>query len=207
MTTFLEKNGFYRLMTKFAWMVVLSILWLVCSIPLITIGASTAALHSITMKMVRDEEGTIVSGFFTALRRNLRQGILLTLFVSAWFMMIWANWNYTLGFSGYVRYLGGAMFALLLFVGLLTITVLFHVQARFAMSVKQTLLVSMRMALGCLPQSVALLLLAAVMLYACYVSAGLLCAFLAAGIGLYSYISSMLWRRTFATVLEQEDHV
>ena len=48
-----------RFLTKIADLMVLNILFCVTSIPLITIGASWTALYSVTLKMVRDEEGSV----------------------------------------------------------------------------------------------------------------------------------------------------
>lgn len=59
---------------NFLW---LSILWLVCSLPVVTIGASTTALYSITLKYVRNEEGYLTAAFFTAFRQNLKQGAII----------------------------------------------------------------------------------------------------------------------------------
>ena len=60
-------------------LIILNILFLVCSIPVITIGASFTALYSVTLKMVRNEESYIVSGFFHALKRNFLQSTFLWL--------------------------------------------------------------------------------------------------------------------------------
>ncbi len=50
----------------------LNILWFVCSLPVITAGASTTALFTITLKMVKNEEGNITKQFFSAFRSNFR---------------------------------------------------------------------------------------------------------------------------------------
>ena len=50
----------------------LNILWFLCCIPLFTIGASTTALFSVTLKMARNEEGNITAQFFAAFRDNFK---------------------------------------------------------------------------------------------------------------------------------------
>ena len=198
MNTFLGKNVFFRFMSKAAYLVFLSLLWLLCSLPIFTLGAATTALHTVTLKMVCDEEGSIIATFYQAFRRNFRQSTILWGIALAWLALIWIDWNYLINFTGPIRYLGGGIFAMLLFGGLLSIMALFPIQAYFDNSVHLTLLIAIRMALGHLPQAFALLVLTAVMLYACYTSAGLLCAFIVLGAGFHSYISSLLWRRTFS---------
>ena len=53
----------------------LNFFWLICSLPLVTIGASTAAAFSITLHMADDTEGYIVKPFFKAFKENLKKGI------------------------------------------------------------------------------------------------------------------------------------
>ena len=58
---------------------ILSVLWIVCSFPLFTMGASTIAMYTVTLKMVKNEEGAIIGNFFKAFRENFRQSIPVTL--------------------------------------------------------------------------------------------------------------------------------
>ncbi len=55
------------------------ILWLVCSLPLLTVGASTTALYYVIVKCVRHERGSLTKSFFRSFRDNFRQGTLLWL--------------------------------------------------------------------------------------------------------------------------------
>ena len=76
-------DGFiYRFISGFANLVLLSLCWLVCCIPLVTIGASCSALFSVCFKMTKDEDGHIVRQFFAAFRGNFRysgRGICISL--------------------------------------------------------------------------------------------------------------------------------
>lgn len=58
-------------------LIVLNFLWVVCSLPMVTIGASTTALHAVTQKYVSGEENGIVKPFFRAFRKDFRQSTLL----------------------------------------------------------------------------------------------------------------------------------
>lgn len=53
----------------------LSLLWLVCSLPIITIGASTAALYYTTLKMASNQEGYTCKSFLNSFKQNLKEGI------------------------------------------------------------------------------------------------------------------------------------
>ena len=69
-------NGFMRGLARSIDLIVLNILFLVCSLLFFTFGASLSALYSVTLKMVQNEEGYMVRGFFTAFRENLKYGMI-----------------------------------------------------------------------------------------------------------------------------------
>ncbi|MCD8090738.1 MAG: DUF624 domain-containing protein [Clostridiales bacterium] len=56
--------------TLIADLMILSMLWAVCSIPLITIGASTTALFYVTTRQISHREGYISRDFFRSFRQN-----------------------------------------------------------------------------------------------------------------------------------------
>lgn len=70
-------SPFYRFIVKFFDVIKLNFLWLVFSLPIITIGASTVAAMSVALKMVDEEEGYIGRSFVKAFKENWKQGSLL----------------------------------------------------------------------------------------------------------------------------------
>ncbi len=72
-------NLFGRFLYLVGDIVTLHVLWVVCSLPIVTIGASTTALYYSCMKRIRTDEGTISRNFFHAFRQNFRQSTLLWL--------------------------------------------------------------------------------------------------------------------------------
>lgn len=51
------------------------ILWLVCSLPVVTIGASSSAMYYVVVKCVRHERGRILRSFFSAFRSAFLQSL------------------------------------------------------------------------------------------------------------------------------------
>ena len=49
------------------------ILWLLCSLPILTLGPATTALYYATVKSIRHERGQLTKVFFAGFRRNFRQ--------------------------------------------------------------------------------------------------------------------------------------
>ena len=57
----------------------LSALWLICSIPIFTIGASTTALYYASLKILSGEETYVTKDFFRSFKQNFKQATLLWL--------------------------------------------------------------------------------------------------------------------------------
>lgn len=69
-----------QVLFKFCCACSLNLLWLICSLPIVTVGASTTALYSVTIKLIRDAESTsIVRQFFDSFRANFKQATQLWL--------------------------------------------------------------------------------------------------------------------------------
>ena len=69
-------------------LVVLSLLWAVCSLPLVTLGASCAALYDTAVSVLRQKNGTPFSRFFPVFRRELKEGVLSTLLCAGGLLVI-----------------------------------------------------------------------------------------------------------------------
>ena len=62
-------NVIVRALNKICDMVCLNILWLICCIPVITIGASTTALYTIMLKMVKMKKAIYSEDFSGHLKK------------------------------------------------------------------------------------------------------------------------------------------
>lgn len=74
-------SPFYRTMGKIGDLVFANVLWLLCSLPIITAGASTLGLFSVVNKMAAKEDYTVRTDFFKAFKRDFKQGTALWLVV------------------------------------------------------------------------------------------------------------------------------
>ena len=70
-----------RFLGKVADMMILNLLVLICSIPIITMGASLTAMHYVALKVVREEESYITKDFFRSFKMNFKQATKLWLVV------------------------------------------------------------------------------------------------------------------------------
>lgn len=143
-----------RFLTKIADLMVLNILFCVTSIPLITIGASWTALYSVTLKMVRDEEGSVSRSYFRSFRQNFRQATLLWLGVLVVLALLVLDIRVLNGMAGGTApgllRVGVEILALL---GIMVLQYLFPSLARFEASLADTLKNACMMALAHLPKT------------------------------------------------------
>lgn len=123
----------------------LSVLWILCSIPIITIGASTTAYYSVMLKLVSGEESYIGRSFFKAFKDNFK--------VSTIVWIIMGIIGGIISFSVYIVYIAGKMgsdlfymmpFYLVTFlVYMMTFNFAFPYIAKFIDSVGRTLYISL----------------------------------------------------------------
>lgn len=143
-----------RFLTKIADLMVLNILFCVTSIPLITIGASWTALYSVTLKMVRDEEGSVSRSYFRSFRQNFRQATMLWLGVLVVLALLVLDIRVLNGMAGGTApgllRVGVEILALL---GIMVLQYLFPSLARFEASLADTLKNACMMALAHLPKT------------------------------------------------------
>ncbi len=68
---------FFGIMSRLGDLVILNILFLICCIPVVTIGASVSAMYAVTKKMAEEKEGYIFKSFFKAFKENFRQSTVI----------------------------------------------------------------------------------------------------------------------------------
>lgn len=79
-----EDSPVTRFLSCFIDLILLNVFWVIGCIPVVTIGASTAALYDMTLRMALHEEINVCSGFFKRWFHHLKKGTLLfVLFLAA----------------------------------------------------------------------------------------------------------------------------
>ena len=96
MKFFSYESKFSQLLLKLCYACYLNLLWFVCSLPIVTIGASTTALYYCCLKIVRDQDNHIGAMFFRAFRNNFKQATVL------WLILLGAG--LFLAGDGYILY-------------------------------------------------------------------------------------------------------
>lgn len=76
-------SKFGRFFLKLSYACCLNFLWLICSLPVFTIGASTTALYYTSFKIAKDEGSFITTMFFRSFRQNFKQATIIWLIMLA----------------------------------------------------------------------------------------------------------------------------
>ena len=81
-------------------LILAGLLWLLCSLPIFTIGASSTALYYAVCKCVRHNRGSLTPTFFHGFRSNFKQATLIWLLFLLW-LVIGAADAYAIRLMGY----------------------------------------------------------------------------------------------------------
>lgn len=146
-------NPLMQFLTRIADLIILNLLFLFTSLTVVTIGASWTALYTVTLKMVRDEEGAIVRSYFHAFRQNFRQATLLWLAVLSLIVVMVLD-MFILGraFDSPVTLMRIPLEILVLLI-LMVLQYLFPYLAQFDASIKETVRNACLLALANLPKT------------------------------------------------------
>ena len=125
-------------LSKVADIMILNVLFIIFSIPIVTIGASFSAAYYMGFKMVKNEETYIVRGFWKAFKENFKQATIM------WIVILLVSG--LLGLDYRIMYQSGIVFPdwikiavmAVTFVLLLGLSFVFPLQARFVNSIKNT---------------------------------------------------------------------
>ncbi len=186
-----------RTLNRMADLMWLNILTMVCSIPLITVGASFTALHYMALKIIRDEEGYITRGFFKSFRENFRQSTVIWLILVAMMAALWGDY-YLIVRQG--MELGNVHRMLIMVIGVFTLftgVMIFPVQAKFANPIRVTIRNSFIVAVLQFPKTFLMILLSAFPVVLIYISWRLIPIAFLFGFSLPAVLSAALYNKSF----------
>ena len=70
------ENPFIQFLVRVGDLMILNVLFILCSAPVVTLGASLTALHRVTQNMLFEQEEPLLKAFFRAFRQNFKQSTL-----------------------------------------------------------------------------------------------------------------------------------
>lgn len=130
---------------------ILSILWLVCCLPVITIGASTTAMFYVSFRLLAGEEEGCFRDFFRSFQENFRQATLLWLAALLLGAFLGLDLYFYLMWSAAGEWIGTGLFAILAAATVLYLCVMLYLfpyvarfRCTFRTAVRNTAYLSLR---------------------------------------------------------------
>lgn len=135
-------NKFFSFATKLAELMWLNVLTILCSLPIITVGAAFTAMHRVLVDIYRDEENKITRVFFSSFKKNFWQATKIWLVYLVFYAVLLVDyWALKTLENDTLRYLN-LLLPVLVFISALSLSWVFVMQSRYTLSMKDTLVFS-----------------------------------------------------------------
>ncbi len=157
---FFDQEGpVFVFLSKMADMAILNLLFLVCCLPVFTIGAALTGLAYVTLKMNEGEEGYILKSFFKSFKQNFKQATLMWLMMLLFAVILYMDFSFAQQMGGMV----GTAFMVFVAVGsvfwFFILSYAFPLLARFDNTIRGTFRNALLMALGNAPRMILMALI------------------------------------------------
>ena len=195
-------NPFWRFMGKIADVIVLNILWMICCIPIITIGPATTAAYYVALRLANDEDGYIIKNFFKSFKENFRQGVIIGVIMTI--LGVFFAYDFFL----YRQLTGGIMKTLsmillgIMVMYLFTLTYVFPILAKFVNSVKRTIINAFYMSIRHIAATIVMLIIAAAVVGLTFL---VFPPLIILGFGLIAFLQAYFLRRVFSFYIPIEE--
>lgn len=189
-------GAFFKFGNAIADIMLLSLFWILFSIPLITIGASTTALFYVTTRRISDKEGYLFRDFYSSFKSNFKIATSAWLLVSFLMGVVIAN-IYMLSNFDFEPMLSTILLPIqvvILIELVITTLYLFPLISRFEMSFLQTIKSAFFMANRHMLTTISCVSIGVLIVLA---SAFLFEPILIIGMGLYAYGTSYMFMQIF----------
>ena len=168
------ENPFWKGMGRIFDVFQLNLLWLLCCIPIVTIGPSTAAFYSSMIGLIRGEEGYLSHDFFGAFKRNFRRnlavGLVMTLLGAFLAVDVYIAHKSGLGIYTFLMVFFAVIFLLWCFVALY----LYPILAVVDLDWKGALLLAFTLSIRHIGQTLMMLFVTVLALWVCHLLPGLI---------------------------------
>lgn len=204
---------FFKFMAHWADVFVINLCFLLCCVPIVTIGPALIALYTVTLRMVRGNFDQTARDFWQAFRENLRQGIAVWLLALITGALLALNLYYCYQWQAlspstlHIVLLCVAVAVLALWAAI--VLFVFPVMAQFSSPLWQHLQNALLLSIGALPKTLCAAVLTALPVYIASLSetafTGTAIVLLAGGFALVSFLKAQLFVAAFDPCIAQLD--
>ena len=189
-------------------LIILNIVFLICCIPVVTIGPSITALNYVTLKLAAREDINVTRSFFKSFRQNFRQALIIWILLLGFGGLLFYDLYMLWGTSGLVNRIV-QIFSVIAAIGYVMILIyVFPVLARFENSILGTLRSAMVLSSANFPSTFSMFMLIAsfgvLTFYTIETIRWGILAWLMIGFALIAYFNSVLFVKVFAKYIDKE---
>lgn len=189
-------------------MLLISLLTIICSLPVITIGAAMSAMYDISIKIVLDRDNGIIKPYFKSFARNFKKGTLIWLVCLAGIAFVSANYMLlsTDVIDGVPNWMNKAILILVFIVTLIMLFELIYVfplQARYENKVSITLKNALFISIVQFPRSIGLAFLNVVIVILGVIAPGVIPLLLILEFSVVTYITAYNMVKVFVAMGDQ----
>ncbi len=186
MKIFSIENPVFAFISRVGDMFILSFIWLIASLPIFTIGASTTAAYDCAFKIIRARDTNVFRDFVNSFKSNFKQSTIIFLIMLPIGALIAADLWFWSQQTGDMALIMNALSIGIAALFTVTYLYVFPVQAVFENPVKKTLKTAFLMAVSNWWNSILLLAACIAVSYLCYILPIAGYAFLLVGTGTFT---------------------
>ena len=188
MKIFSIDNPVFNFISRVGDMFMLSFVWLIASLPIFTIGASTTAAYDCAFKIIRARDTSVFRDFIRAFKSNFKQSTIIFLILLPIGALIGVDMYYWAQLEGDFAFVMNALSIGIAALYLSLVLYVFPVQAMFENPIKKTIQTAFLMAMQNWPTTLLLLLVCFGLSFLCYVTPIAGYIFLIVGSGVFIMI-------------------
>ncbi len=195
-----------RFLNKGADLLILNILFIVCSLPVVTIGASLSAMYAVSLRSVRYGDGYVAPTFFKAFKESFVQATIAWLIVAACGLLIFFDIRFWSVFGeGVIQKAMLAVSYALAGILFVFFTWIFPVIAKMKDSIVNQFANAAKMAVGYfIPYTALCLLVQGLAVYFAVMYMSMLLMMALIGFAMVSYMCSFFLYRVFSKHITEE---
>lgn len=202
---FSDSNPVIKGLSRLADLMWLNALFIVTSLPVITIGAATAALYYETMRVVAGEESYLTKDFFKAFKNNFKQATPVWI-VSALLLSLFGYTFYVLGASklSYAHIAMGILGIPMIFIVFMLLYV-FPIMSKFENTLLNTVINALLISLAHFPKTLLMLVFSAIPFLLVLNSLNWMPIFILGAFAVVAYVNGSFMNKIFEKIQEKQN--
>ena len=184
--------------------VLLNVICLICCIPIVTIGPSLTAMHYVTLKMVKDEEGNVIKRYFKSFKENFKQSFIVGIVFLIITLIFYLDYKILKSAGLEENKIFVIVIASIYLFVCFTVMYIFPLLSRFENTLKQTVKNAIFMSILHIFKTIPMAIIYAIPLIIAPLHYNLLLVFILVGLSGPAYINSFIWNSIFKKYEPQE---